>query len=242
MPRQNTPGEILQTLSSIELYTEPATPVTAATTGAIAALAAVAPFGTTPTGFASGDPVYFVGTGGPELNAVGGVPAASLPLTYKAAAAQAIGAVMHKMVKQDLGYIEQSGLKAHVQLSQNPIMAANYRAPVGYTRGPGELSGSLALYGVNLENLALFFGIDSAQISGAGTSTDPWQLAVSGLTLASHGLMAFRAKGVRDDLVNVWQDFNGVTITPNGDISITNQGPTTVPVTFRYLNSVIREW
>lgn len=242
MPRLNTAGEVLQTLSSVELYTEPSTPVTATTSGAIAALASVAPFTITPVGFANGDPVYFVGSGGPELNAISGSPAASLPLAFKAGQPQIAGAVMHKMVKADLGYIEQNGVKGHVQLTQNPILAANSRAPVSYTRGVGELSGSLSLYGVNLENLALFFGIDASQISGSGTQIDPYQLVIGGTTLASHGLMAIRAKGVRDDLVNVWQDFNGVTITPNGDIVVANQGPTIIPIAYRYLNSIVREW
>src|SRR5207253_10198688 len=56
---------------------------------------------------------------------------------------------------------------------------------------------SISVYAANLENLALFLGIDAAKIRGTGTSTDPYQLIASGITLASHGLMAFRAKGDR---------------------------------------------
>jgi hypothetical protein len=229
--RLNTAGEILQTLSSVELYTEVAPNVRANTNAAIAKGAAIAAFAGAPAGFANGDPIALYGSGGPELNFIGGAVVANVPLGYKAGLAQAVGCLMAKLQKADLGYLERAGLKLGVQLQSNPILAANSRVAIAYSKGAGEMNGSLSLYGANLENVGLSHGVDASGITGVGGVADPYQLVIDGLSLASHGLMFLRAKGVRDDFVNVQTDLNGVTITPNGDVTWSDEGAMVIPVT-----------
>ena len=241
MARLNTGDEVFESLTAIDLYREaPAAHGDTLTTAAIlqsdltTTVAAI-------TNFAALDPVLIAGDAGHELNSVDGAPAGLIiTLLRKLVFAQSIGARVVEMVKVPIGHIGEDSAEYSGSPAVNAVAAATSKFPIAYIAVGGELGFKFSLLGYNIENLQLAFGVVE-NVIGVGTAADPYQGGV-GLSSPPHGLLAFRARGVRKDGSLTEVDFLGCTITGSPTENISGKSGRPIPIEGRCLNHVKRIW
>lgn len=241
MPRLNNGVEVLKGVSKVELFSiAPTTPgdtllTTALTKGDDKAVIASA------TNFADGNPLFIIGDGGFELNAVDGSPATDLPLKFKAAYDQSVGARVVEAVGRNIGHIDNSGVQYSGTMALTPIDAATSVTPIAYQRGAGALGATFNLRGFNNLNFQLAHGVDEGE-DGAGTAADPHQVAIGGTALGTHGLLCARVTGYRFDGKTVTQDYCNVTVEVAVRTNFGGSTPAVLPVTLRFDGVVQRIW
>ena len=241
MPRRNNGLEVFSRVVSIEKYALATTAVGDQLTTAAAAAGGSAVTVGAITGFAANDPVFLVGSGGFELNAVG-TPAVNMPLLYKLAFAHAAGARLVEAQRLDLGHLDEGGVTFGGSVQLNPVNAATSRVPIAYVAGAGELTANFNLRGYNNLNLATIFGLDEAE-TGAGTAADPYQLGISGATIGAHGLQAYRVRGLlADGVTNVMLDFCGATVQVNANVQLGGGNGAALGMAIKYSNLIQRIW
>jgi hypothetical protein len=239
MPRLNNGLEVLKGISKVELFSIAATPGDTVTTEALAKLAATVDV-TSATGFTSGDPVFIIGDGGVELNAVG-TPATEMPLKFKAAIAQSIGARFVEAVARNVGHVTGAGVQYSASLQLTPIDAATSVTPIAYQRGSGELSASLALRGMNNLNMQLAHGVDEGE-TGVGSEADPSQIVIGGIDLGTHGIQCMRVHGYRFDGKIVLWDYLNITVEVQAQINKGGTTPAEIPLRVKMDTMVQRIW
>ena len=243
MPRRNNGLEVFSRLVSIEKFTlvPSGTPGDTVTTAPIAAGAGTAAL-TAQTNFSLNDPVFIIGSGGFELNAIKGPLAASMPLAYKTAFAHAVGARVVEARRIDLGHLDESGVTFGGSVQLNPVNASTSKVPIAYIAGAGDLTASFNLRGYNNLNLQTIFGIDEEE-AGTGTADDPYQVGLSGESIGTHGLQAYRVRGVlTDGVTNVIVDFCGAQVQVNANVALGGQGGAALGVSIKYSNLIQRIW
>lgn len=241
MPRGNNGFEVFTRLTSMTKYIlQATTPFDQNSNASAAAGASVISVPAT-TNATNGDPLFIVGSGGFELNAVNGAPATSMPLKYKLAFAQASGARVVEAAAIDLGHLDESGVTFGGSLELTPVNASTSTVPLAYIRGQGELTAQFNVRGFNNLNLQTVFGIDEGE-TGAGTSADPYQAGFSGSTIGTHGLQAYRLVGVLADARTAQLDFCGATVQVNASMQLGAGSGAALGVTIKYTNLVSRIW
>ena len=240
MPRLNNGLEVLKGISKVEMFsivsTTPGDTVTTAVLAKLGASIGVLAI----TNFAAADPVFIIGDGGVELNAIG-TPNATMPLKYKAALPQSAGARLVEAVARNLGHVTGAGVQYSASLQLTPIDAATSVTPIAYQRGAGELSASLALRGLNNLNIQTAHGIDEGE-SGAGTEADPYQIVVGGVDLGTHGIQCMRVHGYRFDGKLVIWDYLNITIEVQAQINKGGSTPAEIPLKVKMDTMVQRIW
>lgn len=241
MARLNTGDEVLESLSGIDLYREVVgvhgdtlTTAPILQSDLTATVVAI-------TNFAALDPVLIIGDAGHELNSVNGAPAGLvITLLRKLVFAQSTGARVVEMVKVPIGHIGEDSAEYNGSPAVNPVTAATSKFPVAYIAVGGELGFKFSLLGYNVENMQLAFGVVE-NVIGAGTPSDPYQGGV-GLSSPPHGLLNFRARGVRKDGSLTEVDFLGCTITGSPTENISGKQGRPIPIEGRCLNHIKRVW
>lgn len=239
MPRTNDFNELFRKLDSLQVFRQVSGGGSTSLAAALASAAAVANLAAT-TSFASGDPVFIIGSGGTELNAITGVtPTTAVPLLYKANFAQASGASFVEAVATSLGHIEEGGIVLNASQPMSPINSAFDALPLTYIYGYGELEATFGLLGLNGLNLQTALAIPESE-QGAGTAGDPYQVGLSGATMGTQGIQCFRAMGSRHDGKTVMLDFNNAKISMNGGVNMNRTAPAVIPCTIKFTTAVLR--
>jgi hypothetical protein len=239
MPRQNNGLEILKGISKVEAFSIVPSGGDTVTEAAIA-LGAASVAVDDETDFTNGDPIFIIGDGGLELNKVG-VPNATMPLGFKAAVAQGVGARMVEVVARNLGHVDENGVSYNASLQLTAIDAATSATPLAYMRGAGELSAQFNLRGFNNLNFQLAHGVDELE-GGAGTSADPYQVSVGGTEIGTHGLICLRVTGYRFDLKTVTRDFLNCTMEVAVREQLGGRTPGVTPISVKFDRVVQRIW
>lgn len=245
MPRTNDGTELFRKLDTLQVFRIAASggdsTLAAALTGQSGATAGASTANVTSmTGFASGDPVMIIGTGGTELNAITGVtPTTAVPLLYKAAFSQASGARFVEAVGSSLAHIGDEGIALSATAPLTPINSALTSLAIAYIYGYGELQATFQLLGFNIENLQTWLGITEG-VAGAGSSADPWQGKLSGADIGQQTTQCFRATGTRHDGKTVMVDFLDGRVEPNGAVTMQRTQKTAIPCNLRFTQAVIR--
>ncbi len=239
MPRLNNGLEVLKGISKVEMFSIVAAGGDTVTTAALAKLAATIGVSAIDD-FTIADPVFIIGDGGVELNAIG-APNVTMPLKYKAALAQSEGARIVEAVARNLGHVTGAGVQYSASLQLTPIDAATSVTPIAYQRGAGELSASLALRGMNNLNMQTAHGVDEGE-SGVGSEADPSQIVIGGLDLGSHGIQCMRVHGYRFDGKIVMWDYLNIVIEVQAQINKGGTTPAEVPIRVKMDTMVQRIW
>lgn len=240
MPRLNNGLEILKGMSKIEVFQAVTTsPGDQAITDPVALADATVTVAAI-TAFSANDPVFIIGDGGVELNAIG-TPATTMPLLFKAAVAQSAGARLLEAVARNIGHVDENGVQYSATLALTPIDAATSITPLAYQKGSGELSASFGLRGHNNLNMQLAHGSDEGEI-GTGVLADPHQVALGSLELGTHSLMCVRVTGYRFDLKTVTQDYLNCTIDVQVRSNFGGRTPGVLPVAMKFERVVQRIW
>lgn len=243
MPRLNSGLELFQRLTSIEKFVlaSPA-PIGDTTTSALVAAAALNLPLTAFTNFANGDPLFIIGSGGFELNAINGTPAAITPLAFPLALAQAAGARVAEARRIDLGHLDENGVTMNGSLTLTPVNAATSRVAIASIAGQGTLGGSFNLRGYNNLNLQTVFGATEGE-AGTGTATDPHTAVIDQNTVGSqNSLLVFRARGLRNDGSVVQTDFVQCTPSVNAQVQMGGTNPAVLGVAFNCTGIIQRIW
>lgn len=241
MPRQNNGLEILKGLSKIELFSLATGTIGDTTTSEAIALLAADVDVAAITNFTANDPVFIIGDGGLELNAIGTPATTPMPLKFKAALAQSSGARLVEAVARNIGHVTEAGVQYSANLVLTPINAATSVTALAYQRGQGELRANWALRGFNNLNWQTIHGQEEGE-SGAGTAADPHQVIVSGQTLGTHGLLCARIHTYRFDGKIVTQDYLNCTIEVQATVNLGGTTPAELPMAVRFDAMVQRIW
>lgn len=139
-------SSIIKSLTSIDLYKiQPTSPGDTVTTGALARAATTIPVSSL-TGFADTEPLFIVGDGGTELNAVSGTPAAgNIVPARPIALAQSTGARVVEAIKYALGHIAEGTARFTGTSTTTPIPAATSSTPIGFLSVGGALGFAFSL-------------------------------------------------------------------------------------------------
>lgn len=241
MPRLNNGLEILKGISKIELFSlATGTIGDTVTTEQLAQNAADVDVSAM-TNFTAADPVFIIGDGGLELNAIGTPATTPMPLKYKAALPQSTGARLVEAVGRNIGHVTEAGVQYAANLALTPINASTSITPLAYQRGQGELRANWALRGFNNLNWQIIHGQEEGE-GGAGTAADPHQVVVSGQTLGTHGLLCARIHGYRFDGKLVMQDYLNCTIEVQATVNLGGTTPAELPMAVRFDAMVQRIW
>jgi hypothetical protein len=241
MPRTNNDTELFRSLTRVDFYRiVNGTPADTTTTAPIATGDATANV-TSAANFANGDPVFVIGDGGLELDAINGAPVLAMPMARKLMLPQSTGARFVKAAKTWAGKTADGGFSYKGDASLTAIMSGDQRLPVGYYVEKGEISFDLALLGFSIENLQLSMGAKESVI-GTGTANDPWQGRVAGSDLGQHELMCVRVTGVRMDDRNVEIDFLNVKVAPSGQVQLKQQAGQPYGLTGKAVALIKRVW
>lgn len=191
------------------------------------------------TSFTALDPIIIVGDGGSELNSYASAASLVVTLGRKLALAQSVGARVYEAAAVAMGHIAEDSARFGGTSSSNPIPAATSSTPIGYLQVGGELNWGFSLLGFDTRTLAYSFGQDELE-TGTGVSGDPYQTVIGQGTVGTHGLLCFRAKGVRKDGMNVEVDFNDCTIDAAADVNISGKQVRPVAVGGRCTSHIMR--
>jgi hypothetical protein len=125
--------------------------------------------------------------------------------------------------------------------TSNPIPAATSRTPIGYLSVGGDLTFGFGLLSFDTRSLAFAFGQDELE-TGAGSASDPYQTVISQESVGAHGILCFRARGVRKDGMIIEVDFNDVTIDAAADVNISGKTVRPIAVGGRCTSHIMRAW
>ena len=238
MPRQNDGTELWKALTDLSAYRIAAAGGDTIVTPSISVgMSSVSVSAT--TGFASLDPIAIVGTGGVELNAIGGAPAIAMPLKYKTAFAHAAGARFVEMAVAALGHLEEGGIAVDPSMDQIAINSAIATGPVAYMIASGELKFGFGLLGFNGPNWQFWTGTPEAEI-GTGVAADPYQVGIGVASMGTEGLMVLRASGFLQNGKNVFVDFCNARVSPTGGLKINRKEAAILPCQVSCTNIVVR--
>lgn len=239
MPRTLDFNELFRKLDSLQVFRQVSGGGSTSLAAALASAASVVNVASM-TSFASGDPVFIIGSGGTELNAITAVtPTSAVPLLYKANFAQASGASFVEAVATSLGHIQANGIVMNASQPMTPINSAFDALPLTYIYGYGELSATFGLLGFNGLNLQTALGIPESE-QGAGTSGDPYQVGLSGATMGTQGIQCFRAMGSRHDGKTIMLDFNNAKIAMEGAVNLQRTAEAAIPCSIKFTTAVLR--
>lgn len=229
--RLNNAGEILKKMKAVEKFSIPLTsPTVDATAAAIAvddAVMTVATFAS----WATGDYFFVNGTGRVELNQLGTKPGSSapIPVVRPFLIAQASGAVISKVTRSDMGYIEDGGATLTGSKTKTGIGAANAGGSIAYIDGDTpELGISWSQRESNLRNILTSFGVDEDSIKGTGTSPDPYRCLISADAIGTQANLCYRLSGLMDNGKTQYFDILNATPEVNVSAVIVAKGQPTV--------------
>lgn len=241
MPRQLDNTEYYRKITDVSLYTiQSGTIGDTTTTGSNAAGAATCNV-TAITNFTNGDPVFIIGDGGFELNAINGTVATAMPMARKLLFTQAAGARFVEAVRKQLGRIEVSGVTFSPSRTNTAIEAADIDPPMGYIDGTLELGGSFSMLGFNPENFAVMCGF-AENVTGTGTSADPYQMVYGATNQAVLSNICFRVTGLRGDGKTFEFDFLNCRIEVQGQVQMGKNAVAAIPVSVKAGHTVKRYW
>jgi len=211
------------------------------TTTANAAKDAATILVTAATSFTNLDPIAIMGDGGSELNGWTSVSSLTVTLARKLAIAQTAGARVVEMAAVAMGHIAEDSARFGGTSQSTPIPAATSSTPIGYLSGSGELTFGFGLLSFDARSLAYAFGQDELE-TGAGSASDPYQDVFGQASVGQHGVLFFRARGVRKDGAIVEVDFNDCTIDAAADVNISGKTVRPIPVGGRCTSIIARIW
>lgn len=241
MPRVLDGTELFRYLTDISAYRVVATAPGDTTVAATATVGATTVSVAATTSFTTSDPVFIIGTGGFELNEISGAVAVAMPLKYKVAQAQPVGARFVEAVRVQLGHIDEDGPSLTASGSITAIGSAIARGAIQFVNAPGELGFDFGLLGWNNLNLQAWLGIPEAE-TGAGSAADPYQMVAKASLFATEGPQAIRLTGVRHDAKNVLVDLLDCKIIPQGNVNLSGKGRAALPCSMRYTSFISRVW
>jgi hypothetical protein len=227
--RPNNATQIKKRLAKLYKFIPHTTPVEDTTGAAIVAGASSITF-TTFASWATGDWVCIVGSGGYDFVQLGTKPGSSGPIPISGRPpkfAQDAGARVYKLLRVDLGWIEQGGTNLGASASKVGIPAANAGGPVAYTDGDtGDITFTWTNLESNLRAIADAFGVDENTISGAGTTDDPYCLTITADAIGSMTVLQLRqeltlinGKKQYTDILDGFPEVNVAANTSKGDTS-----------------------
>jgi len=239
MPRLNDGTELWKALTDLSAYRIAAAGGDTVLTAAVVLPGVASVSVSATTGFASLDPVAIVGTGGVELNTIGGAPALAMPLKYKTAFAHAVGARFVELASAALGHLEEGGIAVDPSMDQIAINSAIASGPVAYMIASGELKFGFGLLGFNGPNWQFWTGTPELE-TGAGTAADPYQVGIGVSTMGTEGLMVLRGSGFLQNGKNVFVDFCNARVSPTGGLKINRKDAAILPCQVSCTNIVVR--
>lgn len=241
MPRLNSGQEIFKELTSLSKYIiQPTTPGDELTTVAVAVGDSTVTVAGT-TNFADLEPVFIIGDGGTELNAIAGSPVAAMPVLYKTAFAQSIGARFVEALEIPLGHIDEAGVTYGATRPLTPVESAVSRLPIAFIAQGADMVAGFNLLGYNNLNLQEALGMTENE-TGAGTLADPYQVGIGRLDIGNQGVQCYRALGVRKDLSTVQVDFLNATVEVSLNSALGANTPATYAVSIKFTELVQRIW
>lgn len=241
MPRKNDGTELLKRLDTLQVFRQ-------VSGGGNTTLAATLTAGATAvnltasTSFTANDPIFLQGAGGFELNAITATtPTTAVPLLYKAAFGQPAGARVIEAVASNLAHITEDGLSWSASANLTDVFSALQSGAIARIFGQGTQEVGFSLLGFNGLNLQTWLGMPEAE-TGAGSSADPYQVALGGSTMGTQGLQCIRATGTRFDGSTVQLDFNDAVLIPSGAVTMNRSAAAALPCTLRFSDAVVRIW
>jgi hypothetical protein len=229
MARKHDVSELLRRITALEKYTIATgtkldtniatTPVAAG--DATLTVASI-------TNAADTDYIALVGqSGAVDLLRVGGTPSSgSIPLAYKSKINAAVGSRVVEMTRTVLGDLDDSGVTVNSSAQLVDVTASTSLLPIFSFITGGTLGFSANMREMSIENWLVAHGIPEAQAAGAGTASDPFGAAITGLTMGTEALTIYRCVGLMaDGVTTMWADFGNAVVAPNTNTQLGGSQP-----------------
>jgi hypothetical protein len=166
------------------------------------------------TGFATGDWVRMRSLDNyPEINQGSWATAAFTPY-MRWMRAGAVGDAMVEQTKTPLGHIEASGVSVRISAAIEEVPSATRRLIIGRLLGNMKVEVNFAALGFTAENILASLGMldTSANITGAGSSTDTTRAFINGALIKEQNNLCWYVDGTRKDGRSLSLHFYGCEI------------------------------
>lgn len=140
-----------------------------------------------------------------EVNQINGAPAGgNIVVKYNVSQAYATGTAVVREVQTSLGHCSDKGVNLDIKGDHNVVKAVTRRLALAYLIGHVEIEADWELIGYNLENLATSLGMLETDITGAGTSGNPFRLVTNPDLYDEQNDLTFYFQGLRKDATIVF--------------------------------------
>ena len=135
-----------------------------------------------------------------------------------------------------IGDLSESGLTLGVETEENEVRSGTQREVYVYLRGAVSQMWTGELLNINVNNFAFAMGLDedAANITGTGTSADPYILTIDPEKFGEQAARLYYATGVRSDGMTIRAEATtGRIFSPNVEWTMAQGEPTAIPFQLR---------